>query len=148
MAISVISAIAVPTPENANDTTAKVQPGQVIADKDGQLYKYVLNGEASTALAAGDLVYFTAAGGTTVKKSGAGQANLPFGGVVLSTAITAAKYGWIKIAGVATSSGLTAGAAVKVTTGGQTFADATVGTDHVVGTATTTTQVQFIGSSI
>src|SRR3990172_8133076 len=89
-------------PLDANDASDDLgaDAGQIITLKDGTQLQYVKNGEASTALAAADFVYVSAA--QTVKKSGAGQVGLAIAGVVFSTAITAGRYGWIKIRGIVT----------------------------------------------
>lgn len=86
----------------ANDATAQEELGALRTEADGKIYRYVKNGEASTALAARNLCIedTTYPGVWTVLKSAAAVVQHGVRGFAIG-AITAAYHGWIQCGGVA-----------------------------------------------
>lgn len=86
------------------DSSQRFPLGMVVQDSQGNLYKYVKNGEASTAFAARDVVVedLSAAAPGTYKLSA--MTDGPRGDCAVAiSAIGAGKFGFVQIAGFATA---------------------------------------------
>lgn len=132
----------------ANDSTPVVAVGTVHEDKaTGKVYKYVQAEDA--ALALGDVVEYSDTTGSEVTNDRAGGSSIGrvAAGVVVSTAITDAYYGWIQVAGVCdyvkTDGGVTAGNALVPHASTDGVADTAES-----GSTTTNTEAQVFGYAL
>jgi hypothetical protein len=126
----------------SDDAVAKIAPGTVWMDDDGNSYKYILVEDAN--LAVNNTVEFSDTTGWEVTKDRAGGASLgrAFAGVALGT-VTDAQYGVVQVGGVAT---VTVPASTAITAGDALVNHPTA--DGGVAAATTATRAFAWGMAL